>query len=72
MAAVAALVGDTARARMLDALGDGRALSAGELAYAARVAPPTASVHLAKLVDGGLLTAIKQGRHRYYRPGSAT
>lgn len=71
MAAIAALVGDTARARMLDALGDGRALTAGELAYTARIMPPTASAHLARLVDGGLLTVIKQGRHRYYRLASA-
>jgi DNA-binding transcriptional ArsR family regulator len=70
MAEVAALVGDTARARMLDALTDGRALTAGELAYVARVTAPTASAHLAKLVDGGLLTVLKQGRHRYYRLAS--
>jgi DNA-binding transcriptional ArsR family regulator len=71
MAAIAALVGDTARARMLDALSDGRALAAGELAYTALVAPPTASVHLARLVDGGLLTVLRQGRHRYYRLASS-
>jgi DNA-binding transcriptional ArsR family regulator len=70
MAAVAALIGDTARARMLDALFDGRALAAGELAYTARVTPPTASAHLARLVDGGLLKVIQQGRHRYYRLAS--
>jgi DNA-binding transcriptional ArsR family regulator len=70
MAEVAALVGDTARAHMLDALTDGRALTAGELAYIARVTPPTASAHLAKLVDGGLLSMLKQGRHRYYRLAS--
>jgi DNA-binding transcriptional ArsR family regulator len=71
MAAVAALVGDTARARMLDALADGRALAAGELAYTACVTPPTASAHLARLVDGGLLKVIQQGRHRYYRLASS-
>jgi DNA-binding transcriptional ArsR family regulator len=71
LAAVAALVGDTARARMLDALSDGRALTAGELAYLAGITPPTASVHLARLVDGGLLTVLRQGRHRYYRLASA-
>jgi len=71
MAAVAALVGDTARARMLDALADGRALAAGELAYTACVTPATASAHLARLVDGGLLKVIQQGRHRYYRLASS-
>jgi DNA-binding transcriptional ArsR family regulator len=67
MAAIAALIGDTARARMLDALCDGRALAAGELAFTARVTPATASAHLARMVDGGLLTVVRQGRHRYYR-----
>jgi DNA-binding transcriptional ArsR family regulator len=71
LAAVSALVGDTARARMLDALCDGRALTAGELAYVAGITPPTASVHLARLVDGGLLTVLRQGRHRYYRLASS-
>lgn len=70
MAAVAALVGDPARAAMLDALMDGRALSAGELAHAGRIGAPTASAHLAKLVEGRLLSVLKQGRHRYYRLAS--
>lgn len=71
MAAIAALIGDTARARMLDALAHGRALAAGELAFTASISPQTASVHLARLVDGGLLTVVQQGRHRYYRLASS-
>ena len=43
---VGALVGDGARARMLIALMDGRALPAGKLALVARVSPQTASAHL--------------------------
>ena len=70
IAATAALLGDPARANMLAALLDGRALTAKELAYAAHVTPQTASGHLAKLADGGLLAAEKQGRHRYYRLAS--
>ena len=70
MAEVAALVGDPARAHILDLLTDGRAFTAGELAYAARVTAPTASAHLGKLVEARLLTVIKQGRHRYYRIAS--
>jgi DNA-binding transcriptional ArsR family regulator len=70
IAATAALLGDPARANMLAALLDGRALSAKELAYAAHVTPQTASGHLAKLSEGGLLAAEKQGRHRYYRLAS--
>jgi DNA-binding transcriptional ArsR family regulator len=67
MAAVAALVGDPARANILSALLDGRALTAGELAYAARVSPQTASGHLAKLALARLLSSTQQGRHRYFR-----
>ncbi|MBP0578938.1 helix-turn-helix transcriptional regulator [Labrys sp. LIt4] len=63
----ASLVADPARALMLTALLDGRALPAGELAYAARIAPQTASSHLAKLLAGGLLAVETEGRHRYYR-----
>src|SRR6266496_549990 len=51
---------------MVDALFDGRPLAAGELARVARVSQPTASEHLAALVDGGLLTVTRQGRHRYF------
>lgn len=70
IAEVAALVGDPARANILAALMDGRALTAGELAYAARVSAPTASAHLAKLVDGCLITMLRQGRHHYFRIAS--
>ncbi len=70
IAATAALLGDPARANILAALMDGRALTAKELAYAAHVTPQTASGHLAKLSDGGLLAVEKQGRHRYYRLAS--
>lgn len=70
IAVTAALLGDPARANILAALMDGRALTAKELAFAAHVTPQTASGHLAKLSDGGLLTGEKQGRHRYYRLAS--
>ena len=61
------LLADPARAIMLTALLDGRALPAGELAFAARVSPQTASSHLAKLLAGGLIALEIAGRHRYYR-----
>jgi DNA-binding transcriptional ArsR family regulator len=70
IAEVAALVGDPARANILAALMDGRALTASELAYAARVSPQTTSGHLAKLTEARLLSMAKQGRHRYYRLAS--
>ncbi|EFG2886023.1 winged helix-turn-helix transcriptional regulator, partial [Escherichia coli] len=70
IAAIASLVGDPARANMLQALMDGGALTATELAHEAGVTPPTASAHLSKLVNGGLLRVARQGRHRYYRLAS--
>ena len=65
--ATAALIGDPTRAAMLSALLNGKALPAGELAYASGVTAQTASAHLAKLGDGGLLESETEGRHRYYR-----
>ncbi|HEV2302241.1 MAG TPA: winged helix-turn-helix domain-containing protein [Stellaceae bacterium] len=70
IAEIAGLVGEPARANMLTALLDGRALTAGELAYAARVAPPTASMHLAKLAEARLIASLKGGRCRYFRLAS--
>lgn len=68
---IAALIADPARSAMLLALFDGRALPAGELAFAAAITPQTASSHLAKLLAGGLLACETQGRHRYYRLAGA-
>ncbi|HEV7252954.1 MAG TPA: winged helix-turn-helix domain-containing protein [Mesorhizobium sp.] len=67
IATVAALLGDPARANMLTALMDGRALTVSELAEAAGIALPTASGHLSKLEAAGLVVREKQGRHRYFR-----
>ncbi len=66
IARIANLIGDPARANMLDALMGGQALTASELADVAGIGAPTASVHLAKLEDGGLVSQTKQGRHRYF------
>ena len=71
IAEVAAAVGEPARAAMLAALMDGRALTASELAEVAAVTPQTASGHLARLASVGLIVAEKQGRHRYHRLASA-
>ena len=67
---VAALVGDTARARMLNALMGGQSLTATELAYCANVSRSTASDHLSKLVAARLLTVIRERRFSYYRIAS--
>jgi DNA-binding transcriptional ArsR family regulator len=69
-AEVAALAGDPARAGMLHALMDGRALTASELARAGGVTPQTASSHIARLTAAGLLRVARQGRHRYHRLAS--
>lgn len=66
IARIAALIGDPARANMLLALLGGKALTATELAGAAGVTLQTASSHLSKLSEGGLLSPRKQGRHRYF------
>jgi len=71
-AEIAALAGDPARAGMLHALLDGRALTASELAHAVGITPQTASGHLARLTAAGLLTVAQQGRHRYHRLASPT
>jgi DNA-binding transcriptional ArsR family regulator len=70
LAVIGSLVGDPARANMLVALMDGRALTATELADIASITPSTASSHLAQLITGGLLVVEPQGRHRYHRLAS--
>src|SRR5215470_1188850 len=67
IAPVAALVGDPSRAAVLHALLADRALSATELAAVAGVGKPTISAHLEKLAGAGLLAAVRQGRHKYFR-----
>lgn len=66
LAIPAALIGDPVRARLLLALMDGRAHPAGDLARAAGCTAPSASNHLARLRDGGLVLMRQEGRHRHY------
>jgi len=70
LARFAALLGSPARAAMLIALRDGRALTAAELARVAGIAPQTGSGHIAQLSSAGLLTIERQGRIRYHRLAS--
>jgi DNA-binding transcriptional ArsR family regulator len=67
MAVIGSAMADRRRAAVLLALLDGRALPASVLAGEAGVAASTASSHLGKLVDAGLVTVEPNGRHRYYR-----
>ncbi|WP_095589366.1 ArsR/SmtB family transcription factor [Actibacterium ureilyticum] len=63
---IAALIGEPARANMLQALMGGQALSAGELAVEGGVSPATTSGHLRQMAEAGLIVPRQQGRHRYY------
>lgn len=66
IARVAAAIAEPARARMLCSLMDGRSRTSTELSVIAEIGPSTASVHLTKLKDQGLVKVLAQGRHRYY------
>lgn len=66
MSEIAALVADPARLNVLFCLANSDTASAGELTLVANVAPSTASEHLQKLVDGGLVTMRKDGRQRLF------
>ena len=70
VARIASLIGEPARTTMLLELMDGRAMTAGELARAARISPATASRHLALMTEAKLLHAAATGRHRYLRIAS--
>ncbi len=70
LARLAGLLADRTRAAFCLALLDGRAWTAGELAAYARVAPSSASEHLTRLTEGGLLVERRQGRHRYVQLAS--
>ncbi|GAA2621155.1 winged helix-turn-helix domain-containing protein [Dactylosporangium fulvum] len=72
LAGLATLLADETRAAMCLALLDGRAWTAGELAAHAGVARSTATEHLHRLIDGGLLAEERQGRHRYVRLADAS
>ena len=64
---VAALMGDPARAAMLSLLMDGRAHTASDLAMSGGVTAQTASGHLSRMAEAGLLAVRAQGRNRFFR-----
>jgi DNA-binding transcriptional ArsR family regulator len=63
---IAAALGEPARARILYCLMDGHARTATELSVVAEVSPSTASAHLQRLRDAGLVKVLLQGKHRFY------
>ncbi len=67
---IAAILSDASRVSMVEALLDGRSLTAHELAYGAGITPQTASFHLKKLLNAGLVRVLEQGRHRFFRLAS--
>ena len=67
IAPVAALIADGARAAMLTALLDGQGAGGGGAGQDRGGERPHRELHLARLLDGGLVTVVKRGRHRYYR-----
>jgi DNA-binding transcriptional ArsR family regulator len=67
LARIAGAVGDASRIRMLALLMEGRALTAKELALGAGIEPATATSHLRRLQDDGLVACAAQGRHKYFR-----
>lgn len=70
LAQLAGAIAEPARARMLCSLLDGHARTATELATLAEVGASTASAHLSRLREDGLLSMLAQGKHRYYRLAS--
>lgn len=71
LAGIASAMAEPARARILCALMDGRAYTATELSVVADTASSTASAHLTRLTELGLLQKVSQGRHRYFRLANA-
>ncbi len=65
-ARIAAQMADPTRARMLACLLGGESRTAGELARAAGVTPQAATSQLAQLEEAGLISARRQGRHKYF------
>lgn len=71
LSSVGALLADETRSSILCVLMDGRAHTGGELARFLGIAPSTASGHLSRLADAGLVSMRAQGRHRYFQLANA-
>ena len=66
VARIAGAIAEPARSRMLCCLMDGHARTSTELSVVAEVTPSTASAHLNRLKEQGLVKVQAQGKHRYY------
>lgn len=67
---IGAALADSSRSRMLCELMSGRAYTNKELAGLAGVEPQTATAHLRKLQDAGLIKVQRSGRCAYHRIAS--
>ncbi|MEJ1938555.1 helix-turn-helix transcriptional regulator, partial [Nostoc sp. NIES-2111] len=67
LASFAELLSDPIRATIILALTDGSERAAGDLARLAGASPRAATLHLNKLINGGLLSVVRRGRFRLYR-----
>ncbi|WP_339434623.1 helix-turn-helix transcriptional regulator [Pseudomonas orientalis] len=63
---VAGAIAEPARTKMLCSLMDGHARTSTEMAVIADISASTASAHLARLKEDGLIKLHTQGRHRYF------
>lgn len=63
---VAGLLSDPSRSKILIGLMDGNEHAASELALVANIRPQTASFHLKKIMDSGVIQVKKRGVHRLY------
>ncbi|PEE33735.1 ArsR/SmtB family transcription factor [Bacillus cereus] len=64
---VALLIRSKSKAQILTYLLDGKAYPTSELAYVAKIKPKTATYHLSKMKEEGILSIEKHGKHSYYR-----
>ncbi|TMK86811.1 MAG: winged helix-turn-helix transcriptional regulator [Actinobacteria bacterium] len=69
LASTASLIADPSRASMLVVLAEAGPLAVSDLAAVARVTAQTASEHLARLAEGGLV--VRQQTSRFHRYGLA-
>ncbi|NPC93009.1 helix-turn-helix transcriptional regulator [Bacillus sp. WMMC1349] len=64
---VALFIRSKSRAQILTYLLDGKAYPTSELAHVAKIKPKTATYHLSKMKEEGILSIEKHGKHSYYR-----
>jgi DNA-binding transcriptional ArsR family regulator len=62
---VASLISEQSRSTILLTLLDGRKYTVSELALSSKITPQTASFHLSKMIDKGIIKSEKIGRHKY-------